>query len=157
MGIGDEVCAPTSDGTNAKTRGCPGHGVRCRFPCGTDLITAAALPEAACTVWSNLIDIAGLVAGDVLLVHGGAGGIGTFATQAGRAIGARVIERWERRQTQALSRIGCRSGHLVSDGGFCRRGARYEAGRGVDVILDNMGAPISPATLKRLLPTAASR
>ena len=60
-------------------------------PDGVDLVTAAALPEVAATVWSNVMMVAGLRSGDVFLVHGGAGGIGTFAIQLATAVGARVL------------------------------------------------------------------
>ena len=88
--VGDEVCALVSGGAYAERVAVPATQLL-RRPRNVDLIMAAALPEAACTVWSNLVDISGLGAGDVLLVHGGAGGIGTFAIQTGRAIGARVF------------------------------------------------------------------
>ena len=60
-------------------------------PDGVDLVTAAALPEVACTVWSNVFMVAGLRPEETLLVHGGAGGIGTFAIQLAAAYGARVF------------------------------------------------------------------
>src|SRR3712207_9031310 len=60
-------------------------------PSGLDLETAAALPEVACTVWSNVAMVAHLQPGETLLVHGGAGGIGTFAIQLAHAFGARVV------------------------------------------------------------------
>ena len=60
-------------------------------PAGVDLVTAAALPEVAATVWSNVMMVAGLRSGDTFLVHGGAGGIGTFAIQLTAALGARVF------------------------------------------------------------------
>ena len=50
-------------------------------PAGVSLVEAAALPEVACTVWSNVFMIAGLQPGERFLVHGGAGGIGTMAIQ----------------------------------------------------------------------------
>ena len=59
-------------------------------PQGVDLVTAGALPEVACTVWSNVFMVAGLQPGETLLVHGGAGGIGTMAIQLAKALGATV-------------------------------------------------------------------
>ena len=58
-------------------------------PAGLELLSAAALPEVACTVWSNVVMPRALRRG-TCLVHGGAGGIGTFAIQAAVALGARV-------------------------------------------------------------------
>ena len=51
---------------------------------------AASIVEVACTVWSNLVMLAGLHEGQTLLIHGGAGGIGTFAIQLGKALGCTV-------------------------------------------------------------------
>ena len=59
-------------------------------PDGVDLVTAAGLPEVACTVWSNVVMTARLAAGETFLVHGGTGGIGTHAIQVAKALGARV-------------------------------------------------------------------
>ena len=62
-----------------------------RRDAGAALVEAAALPEVACTVWSNVFEIARLQAGEVLLVHGGTSGIGTLAIQLAVARGARVL------------------------------------------------------------------
>ena len=62
----------------------------CRCPTGVDLRAAAALPEVACTVWSNLVMDCGLHAGQVLLVHGGGGGHRHPRDPGGQALGARV-------------------------------------------------------------------
>jgi len=61
------------------------------------LVESAALPEVACTVWSNLVGVAHLRAGETLLVHGGGSGIGTFAIQFAKALGARVVATARRR------------------------------------------------------------
>ena len=117
------------------------------------MITAAALPEAACTVWSNLIDIAGLVAGDVLLVHGGAGGIGTFATQAGRAIGARVIATaGSADKLKRCRELGADPAVTYRTEDFVAVVRDMTAGRGVDVILDNMGASYLARNIEALAP-----
>lgn len=60
------------------------------LPPGVDLVTAGGIPEVACTVYSNLAMTAGLQAGERLLVHGGGSGIGTFAIQWAKALGATV-------------------------------------------------------------------
>ena len=61
-----------------------------RVPEGVDLVDAAGLMETTCTVWSNVVMVGGLEAGQRLLVHGGASGIGTSAIQIATALGARV-------------------------------------------------------------------
>src|SRR3954462_6002147 len=86
---GDEVCALLSGGGYAEKVAVPAPQLL-PLPEGVDLVTAASLPEVACTVWSNIVMHAELAAGELLLVHGGAGGIGTHAIQVGKALGARV-------------------------------------------------------------------
>ena len=88
--VGDEVCALLAGGGYAEQVVVPA-GQLMRVPDGIALDTAAALPEVACTVWSNVFMLAHLRPGERFLVHGGAGGIGTFAIQLGAALGTRVF------------------------------------------------------------------
>ncbi|WP_344732586.1 alcohol dehydrogenase catalytic domain-containing protein, partial [Nocardioides fonticola] len=74
--VGDEVCCLLAGGGYAELVAVPAGQVM-PLPDGVDVVTAAALPEVAATVWSNVFMIAGLQPGETLLVHGGAGGIGT--------------------------------------------------------------------------------
>lgn len=60
-------------------------------PDGLDDATAASLPEGLCTAWSSLVDVGGMGAGDTVLVHGGAGGVGSLATQLALVLGCRVV------------------------------------------------------------------
>jgi NADPH:quinone reductase-like Zn-dependent oxidoreductase len=110
-------------------------------PAGIGLLEAAALPEVACTVWSNVVVDAGLAAGDVLLVHGGAGGIGTFAIQAGVALGARVAVTAGSPEKLARCReLGAEILVDYSAQDFVESVRRATDGHGADVVLDNMGA-----------------
>jgi putative PIG3 family NAD(P)H quinone oxidoreductase len=86
---GDEVCALLGGGGYAEQVAVP-QGQLLPKPVSTTLIQAAALPEAACTVWSNVFQLAKLKPGELLLVHGGSSGIGTMAIQLAKATGARV-------------------------------------------------------------------
>lgn len=108
-------------------------------PEGIDLVAAAGLVEVAATVQSNL-DHAGLAAGEAFLVHGGAGGIGSFAVSYAKHRGATVITT----AGSAEKLDYCRSrgaDHALSYRGDWPAGVRDAVGtRGVDVILDNMGA-----------------
>ena len=88
--VGDEVCALLAGGGYAERVLVPAGQVM-PLPKGVDLVTAGALPEVACTVWSNVFMIAGLQPGETLLVHGGAGGIGNMAIQLAKALGATVV------------------------------------------------------------------
>jgi putative PIG3 family NAD(P)H quinone oxidoreductase len=150
--VGDEVCALVSGGAYAERVAVPATQLL-RRPRDVDLVAAAALPEAACTVWSNLVDIAALRAGDVLLVHGGAGGIGTFAIQAARAIGARVfataggIEKMQR-----CVEFGAERAISYRDEDFVAVVKDATGQRGADVILDNMGAAYLIRNIEALAP-----
>ena len=88
--MGERVCALLAGGGYAEMVAVP-EGQLLPVPQGLSVQEAAALPEVACTVWSNVADIARLRKGETLLVHGGGGGIGTFAIQFGKALGATVI------------------------------------------------------------------
>lgn len=136
--VGDEVCALLAGGGYAERVAVPAVQLL-PVPGEVELVAAAALPEVACTVWSNVVMHAGLSEGEVLLVHGGAGGIGTHAIQVGKALGATVAvtagspDRLERcGQLGADITINYREQDFVEE-------VKREAG-GADVILDNMGA-----------------
>jgi putative PIG3 family NAD(P)H quinone oxidoreductase len=59
-------------------------------PEGISILDAGALPEVACTVWSNLTKVLQLREGSTILIHGGGSGIGTFAIQVAKVLGAKV-------------------------------------------------------------------
>jgi putative PIG3 family NAD(P)H quinone oxidoreductase len=86
---GDPVCALLAGGGYAQRVGVP-RGQIMPLPPGVDLVTAGGIPEVACTVYSNLAMTARLQPGEWLLIHGGGSGIGTFAIQWARAVGAHV-------------------------------------------------------------------
>src|SRR3954454_15283527 len=88
--VGDQACALLASGGDADQVLAPAGQVM-PVPAGVALVTAGALPEVACTVWSNLFMVAGLQPGETLLVHGGGGGIGTFAIQLAHQLGSRVL------------------------------------------------------------------
>ncbi len=88
--VGDKVAALTNGGGYAEY--CAVDARHCLpIPEKVSLQDAGGLPETFFTVWSNIFMGAGLTAGETLLVHGGAGGIGTTAIQLGKAFGAKVI------------------------------------------------------------------
>jgi putative PIG3 family NAD(P)H quinone oxidoreductase len=135
--VGDEVCALLAGGGYAEKVLAPAGQVM-PVPAGVSLVEAAALPEVACTVWSNVFMVAGLQTGDTFLVHGGAGGIGTMAIQLARAIGARVVTTVGTPEKAAVVKdlgadvvIDYRQQDFVEE---------VTALGGADVILDNMGA-----------------
>jgi putative PIG3 family NAD(P)H quinone oxidoreductase len=107
-------------------------------PDGIDLVTAGSIPEVACTVWSNVFLIAGLQPGETFLVHGGSGGIGTFAIQLASAMSAKVFTTAGSAEKLAVcADLGADVTINYRDEDFVE--VLREAG-GADVILDNMGA-----------------
>ncbi len=138
--VGDEVCALLAGGGYAERVAVPAEQVLPK-PAGVELATAAALPEVVCTVWSNVFQLAGLKRGDNFLVHGGSSGIGTMAIQLAARAGVRVFTT---AGTQAKLDVCRELGADVTinyrDEDFVERVRQDGDGRGVDVLLDNMGA-----------------
>ncbi len=135
--VGDQVCALLAGGGYAELVAVPA-GQLMPMPTGVDPVTAAALPEVAATVWSNVFMVAGLQPGETFLVHGGSGGIGTFAIQLASALGARVATTAGTEEKLAVCReLGAEIAVNYREQDFVE--VLKEAG-GADVILDNMGA-----------------
>ncbi len=138
--IGDQVCALLGGGGYAERVAVPAGQVL-PVPRGVDLAEAAGLPEVACTVWSNVVELAGLKRGETLLVHGGGSGIGTFAIQLGRALGVRVLTTARAGKHEALRALGAEVTIDYSTEDFVAAVRKVTDNRGADVILDIMGAP----------------
>lgn len=139
-GVGDRVVALLSGGGYAEQVAVPA-GQLLPAPPNIDLVTAAALPEVACTVWSNLIMVARLQPGDTLLVHGGGSGIGTFAVQFARALGVTVLVTvGSQRKADAALALGADHAINYREADFVQAVRELTDQRGVDVILDVMGA-----------------
>jgi len=150
--VGDECVALLAGGGYAELVAVP-SGQLMRVPEGIDLVTAAALPEVACTVWSNVVMLARLGAGDVLLVHGGGGGIGTFAIQAAVTLGARVAV--TAGSPEKLARCRELGAEILVDytrADFVERVRTATDGHGADVVLDNMGAAYLARNIDVLAP-----
>jgi putative PIG3 family NAD(P)H quinone oxidoreductase len=138
--VGDEVCALLSGGGYAERVAVPAGQVLPR-PAGVELVTAAALPEVTCTVWSNVFQLAGLRRGESFLVHGGSSGIGTMAIQLAARGGARVFCTAGSAAKLAFCReLGAEVLINYREEDFAERVRQETGGAGVDVILDNMGA-----------------
>ncbi|GAA4954740.1 NAD(P)H-quinone oxidoreductase [Streptomonospora halophila] len=137
--VGDPVCALLSGGGYAERVAVPA-GQLLPIPRGVDLVTAAALPEAACTVWSNVFMTAGLRSGETLLVHGGGSGIGTFAIQLAHARGARVVATaGSAEKLDRCRELGADAGIDYHRERFPDRVKEETGGAGADVVLDIMG------------------
>lgn len=136
--VGQEVCALLAGGGYAEYVAVPAGQVL-PLPKGVDLVDAAGLPEVACTVWSNLVMIAHLGAGQLLLMHGGASGIGTHAIQVARALGARVaVTAGSAEKLDFCRGLGAEITINYRDEDFVAR--LREETDGADVIFDIMGA-----------------
>lgn len=148
--VGDEACALLSGGGYASRVVVPAGQVM-PIPAGVDLLGAAGLPEVAATVYSNLAMTAGLIAGEWLLVHGGASGIGSFATQWASAIGARVAVTTGGQAKQEFCRsLGAEVAVDYRQDEFLAEVLAATDGRGADVILDIMGAKYLDANVRTL-------
>jgi NADPH:quinone reductase-like Zn-dependent oxidoreductase len=146
------VCALLAGGGYAEKVAVPaGHLLPA--PPGWGLVDAGGLPEVACTVWSNLVGVAGLRAGELVLIQGGTGGIGTHAIQVAAGLGARVAatagspERLER-----CRELGAELAIDYHDKDIADQLREATDGRGADVILDNMGASALADNIDRLAP-----
>ena len=138
--VGDEVCALLSGGGYAERVAVPAGQLLPR-PAGVELATAAALPEVACTVWSNVFLLAGLTHGDRFLVHGGSSGIGTMAIQLAARAGAQVFTTaGSAAKLDFCRELGADVTINYRDEDFGERIKAETDGAGVDVVLDNMGA-----------------
>ena len=150
--VGQPVCALLSGGGYAERVVVPARQVL-PIPPGVTVEDAAGLPEAACTVWSNLVMAAQLQAGDVVLVHGGASGIGTHAIQVAAALGARVaVTAGSSAKLQVCRDLGAEVTISYRDDDFVDRVRAETDGRGADVILDLMGASYLDRNLSALAP-----
>jgi putative PIG3 family NAD(P)H quinone oxidoreductase len=138
--VADEVCALLAGGGYAEKVAVPAGQVM-PVPDGIDLVTAGALPEVACTVWSNVFMVGGLQPEETLLVHGGAGGIGTMAIQLAHALGARVaVTAGSAEKLELCCSLGADVTINYREQDFVEEIRNATDGRGADVILDNMGA-----------------
>ncbi|MGI8614960.1 MAG: NAD(P)H-quinone oxidoreductase [Nocardioidaceae bacterium] len=137
---GDRVVALLSGGGYAE-QVVVAQGQVIGVPPGVALDVAAALPEVTATVWSNVFMLAGLHAGETLLVHGGGSGIGTMAIQLAKAAGARVaVTAGTSAKLDRCVELGADIVINYRDSDFVAVLLEATDGAGADVILDNMGA-----------------
>ena len=148
--VGDEVCALMSGGAYAELVALPATQLM-PVPSNIDLVDAAALPEATCTVWSMLFNAGRLQPGESALIHGGTSGIGTFAIQLAHVRGSRVFTTaGTPRKVAFCKELGADVAINYRDEDFVERIAEETGGDGVDVILDNMGAVYLPRNVRAL-------
>lgn len=137
---GQPVCALLAGGGYAEYTAVPAGQVM-PIPDGVDLHDAAGLPEVACTVWSNLVLTAHLSSGQLLLIHGGASGVGSHGIQIARALRARVaVSAGSAEKLQFCRDLGADITINYRDEDFVARLHEETGGAGADVILDIIGA-----------------
>lgn len=137
---GEEVCALLAGGGYAEKVAVP-QGQLLPAPASVGLIEAAAFPETACTVYSNVFLAARLAPGETLLVHGGASGIGTMAIQLAKQAGATVaVTAGSAEKLAACRELGADIAINYRADDFVQRVREATGGRGADVILDIIGA-----------------
>jgi len=147
---GDEVCALVAGGGYAEY--CVAPVPQCLpVPAGLSMAEAAGVPETFFTVWHNVFERGRLNAGESLLVHGGASGIGTTAIQLARARGARVFTTvGSAEKAAACVRLGAERAIDYRREDFVAVVRDATEGRGVDVILDMVGGDYTPRNLECL-------
>lgn len=135
LNVGDEVYGLLDfrrDGAYAEYVSAPARDMALK-PTSIDYVQAAAVPIAALTAWQALFDAADLSAGQTVLIHGAAGGVGHFAVQFAKWKGARVIGTASARNVNFVRELG-------ADEVFDYQTTRFEdAVSGVDVVLDTQG------------------
>lgn len=137
--LGDQVAALLPGGGYAERAAVPAE-LALRVPDGLSTVDAAAFPEALATVWSNL-RAARLSPGESVLVHGGSGAVGSVAVQLARALGVRVLATAGGPQrTARVHELGADVALDHRDPGLVERVLDATQGRGVDVVLDVLGA-----------------
>jgi len=149
---GDAVCALLAGGGYAEKVAVPAAQLL-PAPASVSLTHAAALPETACTVYSNVFLGAALKAGETLLVHGGASGIGTMAIQLAKQAGATVaVTAGTADKLKACRELGADIAINYHDEDFVAGVKEATGGRGADVILDIIGAAYLARNIDALAP-----
>lgn len=150
--VGDRVCALLAGGGYASR--CVAPAPQCLpVPAPLDFVSAAAVPEAFFTVWTNVFDRGRLCAGERVLVHGGTSGIGTTAIQLAAARGVTVYATaGSDAKARACERLGAVRGIDYRTEDFVAVVKAATAGRGVDLVLDIVGGSYVSRNLAVLAP-----
>lgn len=147
---GDRVCALLPGGGYAERAVVPA-AMAMRIPDGLSYEQAAAIPEVFLTAYLNLFWLGGLRRGQTVLVHAGASGVGTAAIQLIRAAGAQaLVTAGSDEKVAFCCALGARAGWNYHQGSFAPWVLEQTGGRGVDLILDFVGAPYFADNLQSL-------
>lgn len=148
--VGDEVCALLAGGGYAEYCTVP-EGQCMAVPPGVSIRDAAAIPEAAITVWANLFEPRRLFPDNLILVQGGSSGIGVMAIQMARAFGARVATTAGTDEKCSFClRLGAEIAVNYRTQDWAAEVARWAHPHGVDAILDMIGGDYFPKHIELL-------
>src|ERR1700733_16155597 len=150
LNVGDTVCALGPGGCYAEY--CRVPAAHCLpVPRGLSIAQAGGTPETFFTVWANVFQTAALKQGELFLVHGGAGGIGTTAIQLAHARGARgfTTAGTEDKCARCVA-LGAEQAFNYKTQDFAEELKRITDGRGVDVILDMVGGSYTQKNISSL-------
>ncbi|KAI3765103.1 hypothetical protein L2E82_15129 [Cichorium intybus] len=148
--VGDQVCALVKGGGYAEKVAVPAGQVL-PIPSGVSLKDAASFPEVACTVWSTVFMTSKLSSGETFLIHGGSSGIGTFAIQMAKYLGIKVfVTAGSEEKLKACKELGADVCINYKTEDFVARVKEETGGKGVDVILDNIGGAYFQKNLESL-------
>lgn len=149
---GAPVCALLGGGGHAELVSVP-TGQMLPAPSGMDLVTAAGIPEAFLTAFVNLVVEAGLQAGQRVLIHAGASGVGLAAIQVARYFEARVAATTRSPEKRsALETAGAHLAIVTSPDSGTSEVERQWGGNAVDVVLDPIGGSTVADNLRLLAP-----
>jgi putative PIG3 family NAD(P)H quinone oxidoreductase len=147
---GDRACALLAGGGYAEKVAVPAVQLM-PIPPNIDVIRAAAIPEVFITAHDNLVTRGRLQPGETVLIHGGAGGVGTAAIQVAKRHGAHVVvTAGSAERLQRCRELGADEGINHRDEDFVQRIEEITGGRGADVILDIIGAAYLERNLRAL-------
>jgi putative PIG3 family NAD(P)H quinone oxidoreductase len=147
--VGERVCGLLGGGGHTEFAVLP-EAMALPLPAELDLIEAAAIPEVFLTAFQALDWLADLQAGETLLVHAGASGVGTAAIQLARAKGAQVVVTASAGKHALCQQLG--AAHCIDyrREDFAAVVAEQTGGKGVEVILDFIAAPYFQRNLDSL-------
>jgi NADPH:quinone reductase-like Zn-dependent oxidoreductase len=112
---------------------------------------AAAVPEVFLTVFLNVFQLGALPDGGCVLVHGGGSGIGTATIQLAKAASATcIVTAGSDEKCRRCVELGADHAVNYRTGDFAAEALEKTGGRGVDVVLDSIGAPYLGSNLKSL-------
>ena len=149
---GERVMAVVTGGGYAELAAVPA-GMAIRIPAQFGFEQAAAIPEAFLTAYLNLFTLGRLKAGEIVLIHAGASGVGTAAIQLARAAGARVFATAGAAAKLELCRaLGAELAINYKTEAFAERVAEASGGQGANLVLDFVGAPYWEANMAALAP-----